>query len=266
MPKDQDKTIQDFGDQWIRYPQNEGFYASLELFKDICGPLLTVSEIKGKKVLDVGSGTGRIVKMLLDANVGKVIAVEPSAAYEKLVLNTMPWKDRIKYVKSKGEAISEAEVDYAFSIGVLHHIPKPLPTVKKVFDCLRPGGKFLIWVYGVEGNWLYLKIFQPLRMVTSKLPDKILAGLAFLLNFLLSIYLFFSKLLPLPFYRYMREVLLKLDFRDRFLVIFDQLNPEYAKYYHKEEAESLLKNAGFVNIVSYHRHAYSWTILGEKPL
>ncbi len=49
MSKDQDKTIQDFGDQWLRYPQNEGYYASLELFKDICGPLLNISVIQGKK-------------------------------------------------------------------------------------------------------------------------------------------------------------------------------------------------------------------------
>jgi SAM-dependent methyltransferase len=266
MPKPQEKTIQDFGDQWLRYSQNEGYYASLDLFKDICGPLLSVSEIEGKKVLDLGSGTGRIVKMLLDAGAARVVAVEPSVAFEKLVANTLPWKDKISYIHAKGEDIREANVDFAFSIGVLHHIPDPLPAVKKVFACLKPGGKFLIWVYGQEGNHLYLRIFQPIRAVTSKLPDWVLAGLAHLLNFLLLIYMFFCKFLPLPFHRYIRGVFSKLDFRNRFLVIFDQLNPEYARYYHKEEAENLLKKAGLINIASFHRHSYSWTVLGEKPL
>ncbi len=259
-----DKTIKDFGDQWTHYSQNEGYYASLEFFKDICGPLVDLSDLQGKTILDIGSGSGRIVKMLLDSGASRVVAVEPSGAFEKLVENTRPWEKKIEYLNLKGENIPDMKVDYAFSIGVLHHIPDPQPTVQRAFDCLKPGGKFLIWVYGSEGNEFYLSLIQPLRKLTSIIPDIILVGLAHIFNFFLFLYIFFNKFLVLPFHRYLREVLAKLSRKDRFLVIFDQLNPAYARYYRREEAENLLKKIGFINVASFHRHAYSWTVIGEK--
>lgn len=46
----------------------------------------------------------------------------------------------------------------------------------------------------------------------------------------------------------------------------DQLNPRHAKYYHGQEVERLLADAGFTEIRRYHRHGYSWTAIGTKPL
>jgi hypothetical protein len=51
----------------------------------------------------------------------------------------------------------------------------------------------------------------------------------------------------------------------RRLVIYDQLNPAYAKYYTQTEAEQLLARAGFSDVRTYHRHGYSWTVIGTKP-
>ena len=53
-----DRTIQDFGDQWTRYTGNEGYYGSVELFRDICGPLVPIAEFAGARVADIGSGSG----------------------------------------------------------------------------------------------------------------------------------------------------------------------------------------------------------------
>jgi 16S rRNA A1518/A1519 N6-dimethyltransferase RsmA/KsgA/DIM1 with predicted DNA glycosylase/AP lyase activity len=82
------KTIEDFGDQWNRYTDNSGFYGSSELLTDIVAPLLSVSDFDGKVVLEVGSGSGRIVRMLMNAaRPEKVIAIEPSQAYDVLLEN-----------------------------------------------------------------------------------------------------------------------------------------------------------------------------------
>ena len=70
----QRKTIADFGEQWVRYSDNAGFYGSLELFKDAFGPLLLPEDIAGRRVADVGSGTGRIVHMLIQAGAAHVTA------------------------------------------------------------------------------------------------------------------------------------------------------------------------------------------------
>jgi hypothetical protein len=60
-------TIRDFGEQWIRFPSSEGFYASLELLDDLLGPLLPREVLRNARIADIGSGTGRIVNMLLAA-------------------------------------------------------------------------------------------------------------------------------------------------------------------------------------------------------
>jgi len=62
-----------------------------------------------------------------------------------------------------------------------------------------------------------------------------------------------------------REVFGKLERRRRYEVIFDQLNPAYAKYYRAAEARALFEAVGFVDIRLHHRHGYSWTVVGRRP-
>jgi hypothetical protein len=48
--KKQNQTIKDFGEQLLRYRDNEGFYGSLELFSDILSLFLKPDEIKKRWV------------------------------------------------------------------------------------------------------------------------------------------------------------------------------------------------------------------------
>jgi hypothetical protein len=50
----------------------------------------------------------------------------------------------------------------------------------------------------------------------------------------------------------------------RRLVLYDQLNPAYAKYYTEAEVRRLLADAGFEDVRLYHRHGYSWAAIGRK--
>jgi len=50
----------------------------------------------------------------------------------------------------------------------------------------------------------------------------------------------------------------------RRVVIYDQLNPAYAKYYTREEARDVLERNGFSEVHLHHRHGYSWTMVGTK--
>ncbi len=72
------QTIEDFGEQWTAFRDNPGYYGSADLLSDLFGPLLSRDAVKGRRVADIGSGTGRIVNMLLDAGAEHVRAVEPS--------------------------------------------------------------------------------------------------------------------------------------------------------------------------------------------
>jgi hypothetical protein len=62
----------------------------------------------------------------------------------------------------------------------------------------------------------------------------------------------------------MTEVIGKMSREKRRLVIYDQLNPEYARYYTRDEARDLLARNGFGDVRLHHRHGYSWTVMGIK--
>jgi len=259
-----ERIIEEFGEQWGRFGAADGYFGSVAVLQDLCGPLLPLEQIAGRRILEVGSGNGRIVNMLLDAGAAHVTAVEPSAGIEALRRNTRARAERIDYLQVRGEDLPSLDVELAFCIGVLHHIEDPLPTVRRVREILRPGGRFLVWVYGRENNLAYIVFAETLRRLTRLLPDFALAGLAHLLNFFLGLYVGLCRFLPLPLGRYMREVMSKFDRQKRFFLIFDQLNCGYAKYYTEREARDLLAAAGFRDVRPYHRHGMSWTVIGEK--
>jgi SAM-dependent methyltransferase len=260
------RTISDFGDQWLAHPGNDGYYASGDMFFDIVSPLLGPADIRGAKVADIGSGSGRIVLMLIDAGAAFVHAVEPSAAVDVLKRNTAPFADRICYHHAPGEQLPAGlELDLVVSIGVIHHIPDPKPALRAAHAALRPGGACLLWLYGREGNELYLSVVRPLRWLTTRLPHGLLAGLCHVLNAGLGAYAAVARRWPLPLASYMRNVVGKLDWHARYLVIYDQLNPAYAKYYRESEVRELMSEAGFTEIQLHHRHGYSWTVIGRKP-
>jgi len=261
-----DRTIDDFGDQWTRYTANDGFYGSQELLADIFGPLLPPDALKGQRVAEIGSGTGRIVRMLLAENAAHVTALEPSRAMDVLRDNTRLEADRITYLQCRGDELpAEPAQDTVVSIGVLHHIPDPAPVVAAAFRALKPGGRLLVWLYGWEGNTAYLSFVLRLRAISTRLPHSVLAALCHVLNWILAMYIAVARRLPVPLHRYMTEVIGRFSPEKRYLVIYDQLNPAYAKYYREAEARALLERAGFEDVVLYHRHGYSWTVMGRRP-
>ncbi|MBD2127299.1 class I SAM-dependent methyltransferase [Microcoleus sp. ZQ-A2] len=262
------KTIDDFGKQWKTYQDNQGYYGSSELFTDCFSPLVTPGEIREKRVVDIGSGTGRIVQMLVEHGVSKVLAIEPASdALEVLLKNVSNISDKVTCLNVTGDRLPATEdFDYVFSVGVLHHIPEPVPVVKAAYSALKPGGKIAIWVYGQEGNELYLFFVKPLRKITSLLPHQLLAGLSWILYLPLFAYIQLCKILPLPLHKYATNVIGRMSPEKQQLIIYDQLNPAYAKYYRRDEVISLLQQAGFVDIAVHHRHGYSWTAVGTKPI
>jgi SAM-dependent methyltransferase len=265
LNKDRDQTISDFGEQWTRHTENPDYYGSVELFADIIQPFLTLEDVKGSTCADIGSGTGRIVLMMLGAGAKSVTAIEPSQAFNVLVQNTAQAGERVRCLNVAGEAIPKDDFDLVLSIGVLHHIPEPKPVVRAAYDALRPGGRMLAWLYGHEGNRTYQSIFGPIRLITRNLPVAVNEALAWLLYPIVLAYAALARRLPsLPLSNYIANVYMRFPPAERRLVILDQINPRWAKYYTREEAEALFIDAGFKDIRLHHRHGYSWTVCGSK--
>ena len=63
---------------------------------------------------------------------------------------------------------------------------------------------------------------------------------------------------------YINNVFSKCGYTERKYIIFDQLNPKYAKYYSKNECINLFKKIGFKDIELKHHNNYSWVVTGIK--
>lgn len=260
-----DQTICDFGEQWTAFRDNTGYYGSAALFEDLFAPLVTPADVAGRRVADVGSGTGRIVTMLLDCGAAHVTAVEPSAAIDVLTANLVGRADRVTALRVRGDELpASGDLDYVFSVGVLHHVPDPAPVVRAARNALHDGGRLAVWLYGREGNGPYLAVTVPLRAVTTRLPHRMLVAICWMIYPLLAVYIAACRMLPLPMKRYMNGHLARLTRRQRILTIYDQLNPAWAMYYTRAEAIELLRTGGFTDIRVKHRHGYSWTVVGTR--
>jgi SAM-dependent methyltransferase len=260
------RTIGDFGEQWEHFGEFDGFYGSVELLQDTFGPLLSVDELRGLRTADIGAGTGRSTLMMIQAGARSVVAIEPSDGVESLRANTKHLGDRVQVIHGPGEALPpDASLDFIFSYGVIQFIPDPMPVLRAAYRGLQPGGRLAIWVYGQEGNKLYLALLKPLRALSTRLPHAALAVLCSTLNVFLTGYIALCRVLPLPLHRYMRNTLGSYASEHRKIVIYDQLNPTHVVYHTRETARALLEDSGFTNVQLYHRHGYSWTVIGTRP-
>ena len=262
----QARTIANFGEQWTSYSDTSGFFGSADLFNDFFNPLLSATDVAGCRIAEIGAGTGRFVNVFAKAGASHIVALEPSDAFRVLRETTSAFRDRIDYLNVAGDLLpASGDLDYVFAIGVLHHIPDPKPVLSAAYKALKPGGSMAAWLYGREGNGLYLALARPLWWLRRRLSQQGLDLFVRLLYPFFWIYMTTSRLLPLPLSDYMCRVMLPLTPDKRRLVIYDQLNPAYAKYYSRDEAHALLAAAGFTDIHMHHRHGMSWTIVGRRP-
>src|SRR6202035_2247637 len=260
------QTISDFGDQWQRYTDNDGYYGTIDILKGTLEPLVKLEDIREKRVAEIGSGTGRIVRMLLEAGAKEVTAIEPSAAFDVLRRNLQEQNDRVVFLKKAGHEIPEREFDFVVSIGVIHHIPDPDPVIAASLRALKPGGQMIVWLYGKEGGGLIVNGIRALRRVTTHIPHFLLVAIAHALTCALDAYIFACRhVRGLPLSEYVQNVVGRFSRSKRYIVVYDQLRPAYANYYSKSEARIVLESNGFVDVQLHFRYGYSWTVVGTRP-
>jgi len=115
-----------------------------------------ITSLKGRAVLDVGSGNGYYCWRMAGAGAKLVVGIDPT------LLNVMQFQAIKKlygdieiYILPLGIEDIPAEMklfDTVFSMGVLYHRRSPIDHLLELKGCLRPGGELILETLVIEGN------------------------------------------------------------------------------------------------------------------
>ena len=268
------KTVSSFGEEWNAF---HGFNEKdLQYTGDMYFDIVTDEMLNDQDmVIDIGCGSGRWIKYL-EGRYKKIVGLDPSEAIfaaDKLVGKN----ESVELVRSSTDHIPYPDeyFDFAYSLGVLHHIPD---TEKALSDCVRKvkkGGYFLVYLYyEFENRPFYFKIFywasNLLRKVISKFPVKIkkwvcdfLAVILYMPFILLCRFLRFIGVpekfrfhIPLQAYEKQSFYIIRNDSLDRFGTPLEQR-------FSQKQIQAMMEKSGLRDIVFSEKIPY-WHAVGRK--
>lgn len=270
------RVTRGFGREWSTFRQDADHlpqWQRQEIFEDYFRVFPWHLLPPGAVGIDVGCGTGRW-SMLVAPRVGHLHLLDASA--EALAVA----KENLKHVanvsfhaKSVGEIPLPAQsLDFAYSLGVLHHVPDTQAAIDAIAGKLKPGAPFLVYLYYALDNrpaW-YRAVWRTTnlaRLVISRLPyplrlvvSQIIAALVYW-PLARSARLFSrlglsAKSLPLSYYADKSFYVMRTDAYDRFCTRLE-------KRFTRDEIEAMLNRAGFDDVRFSERMPF-WCAVGIK--
>lgn len=173
---DKAATAENFGWQWQHFTQADEKYE-----QQFLGWIAPVKPefFKDKIVLEGGCGKGRHTQLAAQWGAREIIGIDLSAAVESAFAATRELPNA-HIVQADIYNLPFARVfDYAFSVGVLHHLPDPRGGFKSLVSKVKPGGHMSAWVYGAENNEWITRWVNPVReRLTSRIDPRLLLQLS----------------------------------------------------------------------------------------
>lgn len=269
-----DATVAGFGDEWSRFNQNGLSHEAREqIFDDYFSIFPWRTLPKDAEGVDVGCGSGRWAAvvaprvgrlLLLDAS-GDALAVArqnladiPNVHFEQASVGSLPLED--------------ASLDFAYSLGVLHHVPDTAAAIRSIAEKLKSGAPFLVYLYYAFDNRgvVYRGIWKASDMV-RRLVSRMPFGLRYWASqaLALTIYWPLAKIAllldrigmcpdgwPLAYYKDKPFYVLRTDALDRFGTRLEQR-------FSRAEIKAMLEDAGFKDIRFSDGPPY-WCAVGLK--
>src|SRR5215469_4561796 len=208
--------------------------------------------------LDVGCGTGRW-SVLVAPRVQHLHLLDPSAEALSVAKENLCGMNNVSFHLRSVAAIplSPKSLDFAFSLGVLHHVPDTQAAIAAIADKLKPNAPFLVYLYYAFDNrpvWYRLlwRVTDLARLVVSRLPHPlrlaISESVAVLIYWPLAhVARFMSRLgrpasaLPLSYYADKSFYVMRTDAYDRFCTPLE-------KRFRRSDIECMFTRAGFKNV------------------
>ena len=165
-----------------------------------------------------------------------------------------------------------ASFDFAYSLGVLHHLPDPEAGFRALTRLVRPGGLVWCWVYGLEGMrwWYRASHLRWLRPFTTRLPLWGQEATTALVTAALEVGLWTpTRLLgrlpggPTWTRRIPLSHACRSSFRGKIASFFDRLNPPLTHFHTRPELEDWCRRAGLSDWQVTNRDRRGWLVWGR---
>src|SRR2546430_620477 len=268
-----DAVIAGFDDEWTRFrevgtaDQSQVF----ELYFDLVPAHRFAS---GLTVLDAGAGAGRWAHEVSQRG-PRVVAVDLGRSIEVTRANTSPEMVGCVQADLRALPLAPGAVDWAYSLGVLHHTEVPELALANLVRSVRPGGLVLLYLYYAldQRGPLFRGVFQAVdlaRRVISRQPRAAARAIATIIA--ASIYWPLARgcavieragapglaaKLPLSFYRHLSFATMRNDSLDRF-------GTRLERRYTRAEMQELMSGTGLVDVRISDSPPY-WHGVGSKP-
>ena len=126
----------------------------------------------GKLGLDVGCGFGRHIYNAAQFG-AEMVGLDLSAAIDSTRRNTKNLPNvHLVQADIYRAPFRPGTFDFAYSIGVLHHLPDPEGGFRSVVSLVRPKGSVFVWVYS-KSRRIINALLEAARAVTTRLPAPI---------------------------------------------------------------------------------------------
>lgn len=252
-------VVKDFGFEWSRFDQSQlSASDQVEMFKgyfDIFPWNLLPPDATGA---DIGCGSGRWAS-LVAPRVRHLGLVDPSEDALAVAERNLSNAANVSFHQASIDDLpfEEESLDFAYSLGVLHHVPDTAKAMHSIAQVLKAGAPFLIYLYYAfdQRPWWFRVIWRAsdmLRKFISKMPvplkNVVCEGMALLVYLPLARAALFLEQFgmlpdswPLAYYRNREYYVMRTDALDRFGTRLEQR-------FSRDEIKAMLQSAGFTDI------------------
>lgn len=272
IEEDKAATASSFGWEWQHFTQEDERYGEQMLgWIDPVKPEF----FKDKVVLDGGCGKGRHMMLAAQWGARDVIGVDLSDAVESAFAATRNAENMHVVQADLCRLPLKRVFDYAYTIGVIHHLIDPSVGFKSLASKIKPGGHFSVWVYGAENNRWITTIVNPLRtrftsrmnrralLHLSKVPTAILYAATKLIYGPLNRSQGGAAIARHLFYNDYLSSISGFGWREQHTIVFDHLVAPTANYVTREEFEKWWKDVGASDVVIGWHNKNSWRGFGK---